>query len=219
MLRAIIFDMDGVLLDSESRHYQVLRQLLGEYGYCYTREHFLQYCGIPEYDMWPKLLQAAKIDADPEILQQEHQGRYRADREKHGLPRFPGLGQFLCRLKQHGYDLAVASGSAPKTISENINLLGYASYFDQIVSAQNCPHAKPEPDVFLFAARQLGVQPKECLVIEDSRNGMLAAKRAGMPYVGFYGAEVRPDMSLAQFKFCDYRTTTPEQLVQWYHGQ
>ena len=73
--------------------------------------------------------------------------------------------------------------------------------------------------MFLFAARQLGVQPKECLVIEDSRNGMLAAKRAGMPYVGFYGAEVRPDMSLAQFKFCDYRTTTPEQLVQWYHGQ
>ena len=49
MLRAIIFDMDGVLLDSESRHYQVLRQLLGEYGYCYTREHFLQYCGCLLY--------------------------------------------------------------------------------------------------------------------------------------------------------------------------
>jgi len=216
MLQAILFDMDGVLLDSESRHYQIVGGMLAEYGYTLTRANYLQYCGIPSHEMWPRVLRTAEIRANPEAMLREHWRRYRADLAANGLPVFPGAGDFLRKLKQQGYRLAVASGSAPATIVETVEQLGYTEYFDQIVSAQNCAHAKPEPDVFLMAAERLGVGPADCMVVEDSVNGMTAARRAGMKWAGFCGAALPPDMHLAPFSFSDYRTMTPQILNDWY---
>lgn len=216
MLEAIIFDMDGVLIDSESTHYPVLHELLKEYGYHYTQEHFLKYCGVPETDMWPQLLCAAGLHADPAAMQQEHWRRYCQYLNENGIPDFPGTGQLLSALKQHGYRLAVASASPAGTIAEYMEQLGYAPYFDCMVSAQHCAHGKPWPDVFLSAAEQLGVSPQNCLVVEDSRNGMIAAQRAGMKWVGFCGAALPTDMSLAAFSFSDYREVVPENFEQWY---
>lgn len=210
--------MDGVLLDSESRHYRIVSGLLAEYGYTYTRENFLQYCGIPSHEMWPRLLRATGIRADPDAMRREHWKRYWEDNAVNGPPAFPGTEDFLCTLKQQGYRLAVASGSAPSTITETVGQLGYIRYFDQIVSAQNCAHAKPEPDVFLAAAECLGVEPTDCMVIEDSVNGMIAAHRARMKWAGFCGAALPPDMHLAPFSFSDYRKMTPQTLNEWYNS-
>lgn len=81
-----------------------------------------------------------------------------------------------------------------------------------MISAQHCAHGKPEPDVFLLAAEQLGISPENCLVVEDSKNGMLAAQRAGMKWVGFCGAALPTDMGLAPFTFSDYHAVTPKDL-------
>lgn len=217
MLEAIIFDMDGVLIDSESTHYPVLHELLAKYGYVYTQEHFLTYCGVPETDMWPQLLRTAGLNVSPEAMHQEHWRRYRRYLEIHGLPHFPGTAQLLSALRQSGYRLAVASASPARTIAEYMEQLGYAPYFDCMISAQHCAHGKPEPDVFLLAAEQLGISPENCLVVEDSKNGMLAAQRAGMKWVGFCGAALPTDMSLAPFTFSDYRAVTPKDFERWYN--
>lgn len=219
MLKAVIFDMDGVLLDSESRHFPVMRDLMAELGYTYTLEHFLHYCGIPDAEMWPRLLAAAGVTADIDELHKKHWDRYRHDLDVHGLPAFPGTAKFLQTLRERGYQLAVASSSPQEVIEDYALRLGLQEYFECVVSAQSCIHSKPEPDVFLLAAEKLGVAPMECMVVEDSANGMLAAQRAGMAWIGFNGAELPVDMSRTRFVFSDYRTVTPEQFEQWYEEQ
>lgn len=216
MLKAVIFDMDGVLVDSESRHYPILRDLLAEYGCPYTMETFRQYCGVPELEMWPQLLRDMGIHADVEELFRKHWERYWQDIDANGLPDFPGTLSFLRSLKERGYRLAVASATHLDTVLKFLDRLGYRECFDRVVSSQSCARGKPEPDVFLLAASQLGVAPADCIVVEDSANGMLAAWRAGMKWVGFNGAEIPADVSHAPFAFSDYRTMTPEQLAAWY---
>lgn len=217
MLKAIIFDMDGVLLDSETLHYRVIHDMMTERGYTYTVKHLQKYCGVPEEKIWePLLKELGGEHDDPRQAQEEHWKRYRQQLAQSGLPRFPGTGSCLRALKQQGYRLAVASASASTVIYDYMNQLGYTDYFDCIVSAQFCAHGKPEPDVFLLASKQLGVPPRDCLVVEDSRNGMIAAERAGMKWVGFCGAEVPTDMSLARFTFSDYRDVTPRDFLRWY---
>lgn len=119
-------------------------------------------------------------------------------------------------LKEQGFQLAVASASAMDIIGDYIEQLGYAQYFDRVVSSQFCAHGKPEPDVFLLAAKELGIAPEDCMVVEDSVNGMLAAQRAGMKWIGFNGSKIPADVSRAPYTFSDYRSISPEQFVQWY---
>ncbi|MDO5547177.1 MAG: HAD family phosphatase [Eubacteriales bacterium] len=216
MLRAIIFDMDGVLLDSETLHYHVIYDMMTERGYTYTVKHLQKYCGVPEEEIWePLLKELGGEHDDPLQAQEEHWARYRKRLEKNGLPRFPGTEDCLRALQQR-YRLAVASASSVEVIDDYMNRLGYTDYFDCIISAQYCEHGKPEPDVFLLASEQLGVPPQDCLVVEDSRNGMIAAQRAGMKWVGFSGAEVPTDMSYATFTFSDYRDVKPCDFEKWY---
>lgn len=220
MLRAVIFDMDGVLLDSETFHYRAIQSMMKERGYAYTVKHLQKYCGVPEHELWkPLLRELGGTDDDPVQAQEEHWRRYRQMLKENGLPRFPGTEACLRALRQKGYRLAVASASEEVVIRDYMEQLGYSEYFDCIVSAQLCAHGKPEPDVFLLASEQLGVSPQDCLVIEDSRNGMIAAQRAGMKWVGFCGAEVPTDMSLAPFTFSDYRRVKPADFLKWYEEQ
>lgn len=198
MLKAIIFDMDGVLLDSESVHFEVLRDMLKRHGFQYTTEHFHRYCGVIEDQMWPQLLQGTRFTHEDYIqLQREHWQIYNRVIQDKGLPRFPGIEEFLVLLREDGYRIAVASASSVQTITENLRALRIDGYFSYIASAQECGVGKPAPDVFLLAAKGLGVAPADCMVIEDSANGMIAAYRAGMKWVGFCGAKVKPDMRYA----------------------
>lgn len=217
MLKAIIFDMDGVLLDSETVHYEVNRAMFAQYGFTYKPEHVHRYCGTPDDEFWPKLLvDLGAENLSPEEMFKEHWHRYWNKLNTEGMPYFPGTAQCLTALRQAGLRLAVASASPPNVIADSLTRLELDSYFDSLVSATFCQHGKPEPDVFLLAAERLNVSPAECLVVEDSRNGMQAARKAGMKYVGFCGAKLKPDMSLAQITFDDYRKVTPQDFYNWY---
>lgn len=217
LLKAIIFDMDGVLLDSESVHYHVIRDMLKQRGFHYKENHFLRFCGTPEEQMWPILMKDADLTGETqEKLQEEHWKNYNQVIASQGLPGFPGVNDFLELLKKVNIRIAVASSSLRSRIEENLRALQMEQYFDCIVSAQECGVGKPEPDVFLLAAKKLQIAASDCMVIEDSVNGMIAAYRAGMKWIGFCGAEVKPDMSHAVFTFADYRTAMPKQFQQWY---
>lgn len=217
MLRAVIFDMDGVLLDSEAVHYRVIKKMLEQmYGYQYPVKEFVANCGTPEAEMWPRQLKRAGIEADPEELMRMHRALFREEINRFGIPTFPGLGELLADLKEHGIHLAVASSSSEADITENLVRYGYETFFNAVVSAESCRSGKPSPDVFLLAAKRLDVEAKDCLVVEDSFSGMLAAGNAGMAWVGFAGSSIPADMHYAEIVFSDYLNVTSDDFFQWY---
>ena len=216
MLEAVIFDMDGVLIDNETNYYMIMKEMLKEMGYELSVETFLSGCGLQMIEVWPRLLTITGLEFDPKERLSEFLKRISIHRETYGLPAFPGNKGILDSLKKSGLKLAVASASLYETVLMNMQMLGYEEYFDEIISSQFCKHGKPAPDVFLLAADKLGVRPENCLVVEDSRNGMIAAERAGMKWVGFCGAQIPTDMSYAKDIFSDYRKIEADDFYRWF---
>ena len=138
---------------------------------------------------------------------------------KNGVRGFPGLKEFLESLREDGIRLAVATGSLNRIVRNNLKLLGITELIEATATSEDCENGKPEPDVFLHAARLLGVDPGDCLVIEDAGNGLLAARRAGMACAGFDGSELPSDMKLAPVVFSDYRKVSAEDLREWHREQ
>ena len=97
--------------------------------------------------------------------------------------------------------------------------IGITEYVDAIATSEDCDRGKPEPDVFLAAAKFLGVDPSECLVVEDSRNGLIGAKRAGMCCAGFGGSQIPAQIELAPVSFYDYRKVSTADFRRWYREQ
>ena len=253
MLRAVILDMDGTLLDTEIVHYYVIRDILArELGYNPSMIEYLKYCGIPDPVMWPMILEeldssyvlslaqkwgmgAGESVSDPaadraevtaetiialsEELERLHWEEYDEYIVKNGVRGFPGLKEFLESLREDGIRLAVATGSLNRIVRNNLKLLGITELIEATATSEDCENGKPEPDVFLHAARLLGVDPGDCLVIEDAGNGLLAARRAGMACAGFDGSELPSDMKLAPVVFSDYRKVSAEDLREWYREQ
>ncbi len=218
-LRAILFDFDGVLLDSESMHYVAIREMLQKRGRDLPVEKFLTYCGTRESFMWPDMFRWAGLDEEPvELLGRERWELYLQKRRERS-PLFEGTKELLKSCVEEGLLLAVASGTDTSILEKDLASFGYLPYFRQLVCARECERGKPAPDVFLLAARRLGVSPRECLVIEDSRNGMLAGKAGGMSVVGFSGASIPTDMSEAPVSFQDYRQISPSLLRLWHREQ
>ncbi|MGC9356107.1 MAG: HAD family hydrolase, partial [Mariniphaga sp.] len=122
----------------------------------------------------------------------------------------PGVEQLIRKLKEKGISLALASSSYPDVIEIILQKTGLKKYFDSVVSSQMAGASKPEPDIFLFTAKKLGVAPEKCIVIEDSTNGIAAAKSAGMYCVAFAGPgselqdQNQADLIVADFGEIDF---------------
>lgn len=180
MINAVIFDMDGLMFDTEALAKEAWLRVGAQLGWPITEKEIAQIRGRtpaasaeifrasfgPDFD-YPKAkaLRNAMVE---EFI----------DRE--GVPVKRGLVRLLEQLRQAGFPTAVASGSPRKTIEKYLAMAGLGSCFDAIVSAEDAARSKPAPDVFLLAAERLGIPAGNCLVLEDSANGLQAASRAGM---------------------------------------
>ena len=131
----------------------------------------------------------------------------------------PGIKEFLMSLRKAGLRLAVATGSLNRIVRKNLEMLDIEDLIEVAATSEDCEKGKPAPDVFLHAAEKLGVDPGDCLVIEDAGNGLLGARRAGMACAGFDGSELPSDMTLAPVVFSDYRKLGPEDLQECYNLQ
>lgn len=185
MFRAVIFDMDGVIIDSEPLHCETDRRVLSNYNIDASTVNLDKYVGKVNYDIWAELKNMYNISESIEnILHLRAEYNMDMIREyKDGA--IPGVRELLMELKSRNILTAIASSSSLDFINAVVDKLCLREYFDIIISGEEVQKGKPAPDVFLKAAEMLNVKPCECVVIEDSTNGVRAAISAGMKCIGF----------------------------------
>jgi len=179
-IKAVIFDLDGTLIDSEPNYLEADKRIFADYGFLdYNMEIHSQYIGFGSKEMMEDMKKKYHINESTEKLV-AGKNRYYMEIARNNTPVFPEMQEFLELLRVHDYPLALASGSSPAVIDEVLEITQLRKYFQVVLSAENVKQGKPEPDIFLEAARQLQRPPGNCLVMEDSHFGVEAAKRAAM---------------------------------------
>lgn len=180
---AVLFDMDGTLLDSEPVYYESEKKFLAGYGIDFAPELKDIFTGRGAAEMFRMLDRMfpdspLRLVPSPERLRLKDEAYLALAMER--VQPFPAVVALALALAGRGVPMAIASGSSPAVIDLMIRKHGLEPLFPVRVSASEVPRGKPEPDVFLEAARRCGVAPAECLVLEDSRLGVAAALAAGM---------------------------------------
>ncbi|MDR1558343.1 MAG: HAD family hydrolase [Clostridiales bacterium] len=181
----VIFDMDGVLIDSQPLHFEIDLEVLRTAGASPTRADVERRAGMANRDRWPEYKREFGLSLSVDKLIDLHVGILMKLFRESSLCPINGIPELLKLLKVTGIKTAVASSSSMALINLVMEKLRVTSYFDDLVTGEDVKNGKPAPDVFIKAAACLNVKPAQCVVIEDSANGVLAAKRAGMRCVAY----------------------------------
>jgi len=185
-MEAVIFDMDGVLLDSEPYHFQAEQELFRRYGLTIPPREQHRFVGIPAGEMWRQLKERFSLPQPlDDLLTADREERIRFFSRLNDLRPTPGVRALLRELVNAGIATAIASSSSREIIVTLTDKLGINDYFRVMVSAESVTRGKPSPDIYRETARLLGHPPRRCLVIEDAAAGVTAAKAAGMTCIGF----------------------------------
>jgi HAD superfamily hydrolase (TIGR01509 family) len=199
-IAAVIFDMDGVLVDSEPMHFEATRRVLTPLGIEYTDADNERFFGFTDPEVFRILAGEHGLELREAELVRERT-RCIVEMTRASPTPMEGVPDVLHRLVRARYRLALASSSSPDVIAATLDAIGVDDLFEVVVSGLVVGRGKPAPDIFLETARRLGVAPSECLVIEDSRNGLLAAKAAGMSCVAIPCPATRSqDFSEAEYQ-------------------
>jgi beta-phosphoglucomutase family hydrolase len=188
VIKGVIFDMDGVLIDSEPMHYKVFMQYAKEFlSLEIASEEYNSFIGSTNTHMFTFLkdkynLKQAVSDMAKEYDQKIEEFLLSTNET---IAPIDGVDVLVSQLYKENIKLAVASSSEKNRIDIVIDMFGMDKYFSAKISGQQVKHSKPAPDIFLLAAKTLGLDPEECAVIEDSKNGVAAAKAAGMKCIGY----------------------------------
>ena len=192
--RAVLWDMDGVLVDSGEQHYQSWLQTLSELSIPFDREKFRQTFGMNNTRIVTILLGEPPRKDFLKMVSERKEMLFR-ELIQGNLQLLPGVLNWLNQLHKRGIFQAVASSAPNKNIEAIMNELGIRRYFSALISAAEMP-GKPDPTVFLEAAKQLGVQPGQCVVVEDAVAGVTAACQAGMKCIAV--STTHPASSLSE---------------------
>ena len=177
--QAVIWDMDGVLVDTAPFHLKTWHETFREKGVTFTEEDFRRNFGQRADAIVRNTLgQALSQNEVDAIVEQKNRNFRQAVR--HSIKPLPGAVELIKLLNERGFRIALASSAPIENIHLLIEALGIYNLFQSVVSGREVPESKPSPQLFLLAARRLGVDPENCVVIEDAVAGVTAAKRAGM---------------------------------------
>jgi beta-phosphoglucomutase len=181
--RAVLWDLDGTLVDSEQYHWLAWRDTMSVEGVTLTHDQFLKTFGLRNDAVVPQWIPGASNERIQRIANaKEH--LYRRLVREGGLVPLPGAAEWTQLLANEGWRQAIASSSPRENIDAVLAVIGLASVFQAVVSAEDVTLGKPDPQVFLTAASRLGSPPAQCIVVEDAPAGIEAARRAGMPSIG-----------------------------------
>jgi HAD superfamily hydrolase (TIGR01509 family) len=194
-IEAVVFDMDGVLVDTEQLWDEVREALTEEWGGRYTPEAQEAMMGMSSLEWSHYLHEVVGLREPPEVINEEVVRRMLA-RYETGLPVVPGAVEAVRRLAAEGLRLAVASSSNRELIDAVLRRLELTELFAVTVSAEEVARGKPAPDVYVEAARRLGVEPARCVAVEDSASGIRAAHAAGMRVVAYPNRHYPPPLEV-----------------------
>jgi len=195
MIRAILWDMDGVLVNSMEFHYQAYREVLSDFGRDLSREEYLgSLIGLRNYVILRHLLG----DLPPEEIERLMATKEAAFRRRvaGNVEPLPGAAKLVRRAHEAGLKQAIVSSTPCENIELVVNSLGLASMFDTLVGEEDAQHGKPDPEGFLVAAERLSVPPVDCVVIEDAPEGIAGGKAAHMRCIGV--TTTRPPEKLSE---------------------
>jgi len=205
-IKAIIFDMDGVLVDSEPHHIKIEKKLFAKLNLNISDEEHSTYMGTATDVMWEKIVSHKKLTLDIKDLVEQTilESKLHFSLQENLVP-ISGLVELLDEIYKKGIPMAVASSSGQEIIDIILKHTNLKKYFKYMVSSELVGASKPEPDIFLHTAKLLGVKPWECVVIEDSANGIRAAKAANMYCIAYNGVSANnQDQSLADEQIVDF---------------
>ena len=180
----VIFDWDGVIIDSSRQHEESWERLAAEERRVLPPDHFVQGFGKKNEWIIPELLRWTSDLAEVRRLSLRKEALYREIIVERGLEALPGVHTFLDRLQAAGIPICVGSSTHRENITTILRVLRFETYFDRMVTSEDVKLGKPHPDVFLRAAEKIGRLPGQCVVFEDAFAGIEAARAAGMKVVG-----------------------------------
>jgi beta-phosphoglucomutase len=194
MIKAVIFDLDGVIVDTEPLNKQCLPEFLATIGIINPPAPTGNIQGLNTKAYWAVIKQLYNIDMAVEELAKRWRLYYLSYLEAlDHIPVIPGIPELIDYLTVKQYPLAIASSANPVRIKLILKKVDLAHQFPVIVDGDSYEHSKPAPDCFLLAAKRLNTAPGDCIVIEDSTNGVRAAIAANMPCIGYSGSDHNTD--------------------------
>jgi len=179
MIEAFIFDLDGVIADSEPLSFEASDIALAKYGIKKTEKERKEAFGRRAEDIYSDILKSRKMDMDVNVLIKEKDDVF-TDIIKGKLKPIPNSLELIGFLRENKFRLALATSSHRDKMLPEVRELGIEDHFEHKITGDDVSRGKPHPDIFLKAAEKLGVSPEKCAVVEDSEFGIQAAKRAGM---------------------------------------
>lgn len=190
-IKACLFDLDGVLVDTAKYHYLAWKRLAEELGFDFTEEDNERLKGVSRMASLDILLSIGGVELDDnkkqELAERKNAWYFEMISKMDASEILPGALEFLQECRDNG--LKVALGSASKNAMTILNNTGITPYFDAIIDGTHTTIAKPDPEVFLLGATEVGIAPEQCVVFEDAEAGIEAARRAGMHCIGIGSPE------------------------------
>lgn len=200
MIQAVIFDMDGTLIDTEKYYRIFWPKALAEFGYHMTDEQALSMRSLGRPFAPAQLKKWFGEDLDYYAVRQRRKDMMEECLDREGIRRKPGALKLVQRLRADGITTAIATATDPERTAKYLKLTGLEGYFDRLISATQVKEGKPSPDIYLFACEQLGLAPEDCLAVEDSPNGVLSAYRAGCKVV-MVPDQTRPEEEMKKYLY------------------
>lgn len=211
MIKGVIFDMDGVLVDNRDAHIEAFEIICRKYGVPFDCEKFMPTFGMTNDLILERLMPEVIKTTDWKKIAVEKENIYREIFERTIAPA-KGLVDFLNALKKEGYKTAVGSSGNTPNVNFVLDRCGIAGYFDAIANGDMITRGKPDPEVYLLAAKKLELAPGECIVVEDAPVGIRAARSAGESVVAIASTFRREDLSDYDILIDDFTQITPEDI-------
>ena len=213
MTKAVIFDLDGVIVESENAHIEAEKQTFMKYGLAISAKELHSYTGTTAKAMFTKLIAKYKLNTTFEEINLQKE-KILFNLLKQDAEPTKGVLGLLQELKRRGIRLAIGSSSTRNLVDYILKKLDITRLFDCIIAAEDVEYSKPNPEIFLKAAIKLEISPSQCLVIEDAQLGVEAAKSAGMKCIGYRNPHSgNQDLSKADIVTDDFSELDIEEML------